>query len=267
MPPRRRLKKVSVKRLVKSVWLKLSKNMKSLGGSYKTFLNGKPHSFKGTEGVVGLRRWIKKVEQVFETGKCAKEDKVMFADSTFEGRALTWWNGNVHTLGLVNVNRLFHGLNQDVDKLRNMDRCPKVRNQQNVGARTRAYAVVENPQQNPNVVADCYEKIVRIPLSNGEILEVQGERPEKDLGSLACIKANERKLDDIRVVRDFPEVFPDDLSGLPPVCEMEFHIDLIPGVSLVVKSPYRLAPSEMLELSNQLKELQEKGFIRPSRSP
>ncbi|GJX62975.1 putative reverse transcriptase domain-containing protein [Tanacetum coccineum] len=116
-------------------------------------------------------------------------------------------------------------------------------------------------------VIDCYEKIVRIPLSNGEILEVQGERPEKDPGSLACIKADEKKLDDIRVVRDFPEVFPDDLSGLPPVREIEFRIDLIPSASPVVKSPYRLAPSEMLELSNQLKELQEKGFIRPSHSP
>ncbi|GJR46976.1 putative reverse transcriptase domain-containing protein [Tanacetum coccineum] len=52
---------------------------------------------------------------------------------------------------------------------------------------------------------DCYEKIVRIPLPNGKILEVQGERPEKDLRSLACIKADEKKLDDIRVVRDFPE--------------------------------------------------------------
>ncbi|GKG23951.1 putative reverse transcriptase domain-containing protein, partial [Tanacetum coccineum] len=52
---------------------------------------------------------------------------------------------------------------------------------------------------------DCYEKIVHIPLLNGKILEVQGERPEKDLRSLACIKADEKKLDDIRVVRDFPE--------------------------------------------------------------
>ncbi|GJV25761.1 putative reverse transcriptase domain-containing protein [Tanacetum coccineum] len=114
---------------------------------------------------------------------------------------------------------------------------------------------------------DCYEKIVRIPLPNGKILEVQGERPEKDLRSLACIKADEKKLDDICVVRDFPEVFPDDLLGLPLVREIEFRIDLILGASPVVRSPYRLAPSEILELSNQLKELQEKGFIRPSHSP
>ncbi|GJW03630.1 hypothetical protein Tco_1562486 [Tanacetum coccineum] len=111
---------------------------------------------------------------------------------------------------------------------------------------------------------DCYEKIVRIPLPNGEILEVQGEKPEKDLGSLACIKADKKKLDDIRVVQDFPEVFPDDLLGLPHVREVEFHINLIPGASPVVRSPYRLALSEMLELSNQLKELQENGFIDKS---
>ncbi|GJX38835.1 reverse transcriptase domain-containing protein [Tanacetum coccineum] len=213
---------------------------------------------------------------------------------------------------------------QGCQRIGHMEKDCRVRlqgtgNQQNDGARGRAYVVVENPQQNPNVVTgtfllndhyacilfdsgaeksfvssafthfiniapatlntsyeastyhraliDCYEKIVRIPLPNGEILEVQGEKPEKDLGSLACIKADEKKLDDIRVVRDFPEVFPDDLLGLPLVREIEFHIDLIPGASPVVRSPYRLAPSEMLELSNQLKELQEKGFIRPSHSP
>ncbi|GKE94611.1 putative reverse transcriptase domain-containing protein, partial [Tanacetum coccineum] len=76
------------------------------GCSHKTFINGKPHPFNGTEGVVGLRRWIEKVEKVFEIFNCAEEDKVMFAASTFEGRALTWWNENVHTLGLVNANRI-----------------------------------------------------------------------------------------------------------------------------------------------------------------
>ncbi|GJZ87732.1 putative reverse transcriptase domain-containing protein [Tanacetum coccineum] len=60
----------------------------------------------------------------------------------------------------------------------------------------------------------CYEKIVRIPLSNGEILEIYDEKPEKDPKSLSCIKADEKRLDDIRTVRDFPEVFPNDLTGI-----------------------------------------------------
>ncbi|GJX58515.1 putative reverse transcriptase domain-containing protein [Tanacetum coccineum] len=120
---------------------------------------------------------------------------------------------------------------------------------------------------NHHAVIVCYEKIVRIPLPNGEILEIQGERLEKDPRSLSCIKADENKFDDIHIVRDFLEVFLDDLSGLPYVREIEFRIDLILGALPMVKSPYRLAPSKMLELLNQLKELQEKGFIWPSYSP
>ncbi|GJT79188.1 hypothetical protein Tco_1053530 [Tanacetum coccineum] len=69
------------------------------------------------------------------------------------------------------------------------------------------------------------------------------------------------------IVRDFPEVFPKDLSGLPPTRQVEFQIDLVPGVAPVARAPYRLAPSEMKELLEQLKELSNKGFIRPSSSP
>ncbi|GJY63007.1 putative reverse transcriptase domain-containing protein [Tanacetum coccineum] len=69
-----------------------------------------------------------------------------------------------------------------------------------------------------NLMAEiiCYEKIIRIPLHDGEVLEVHGERPEKDPKHLSCMKTNEKKLEDFRVVRNFPKVFPDDLSGLPP---------------------------------------------------
>ncbi|GJV04521.1 putative reverse transcriptase domain-containing protein [Tanacetum coccineum] len=78
---------------------------------------------------------------------------------------------------------------------------------------------------------------------------------------------DEKKLKDIPAIRNFPGVFQEDLSGLPPSREVEFCIDLIPEAMPVAKSPYRLAPTEMQELSNQLKELQDKGFIRPSSSP
>ncbi|GKA59903.1 putative reverse transcriptase domain-containing protein [Tanacetum coccineum] len=62
-------------------------------------------------------------------------------------------------------------------------------------------------------------------------------------------------------------LFPEDLPGLPPTRQVEFQIDLIPGAAPVARAPYRLAPSEMKELSEQLKELSDKGFIRPSSSP
>ncbi|GJY72908.1 putative reverse transcriptase domain-containing protein [Tanacetum coccineum] len=85
--------------------------------------------------------------------------------------------------------------------------------------------------------------------------------------ALSNVKVDEHKLSDIFIVRDLVEVFPEDLSGLPPQRQVEFRIDLVPGATPVAKSPYRLAPSEMQELSAQLQELQDKGFIRPSHSP
>ncbi|GJX60822.1 putative reverse transcriptase domain-containing protein [Tanacetum coccineum] len=80
-------------------------------------------------------------------------------------------------------------------------------------------------------------------------------------------KSEKKRLEDVPIVRDFPEVFPEDLPGLPPTRQVEFQIDLIPGAAPVARAPYRLAPSEMKELSEQLKELSDKGFIRPSSSP
>nr|GEX07684.1 putative reverse transcriptase domain-containing protein [Tanacetum cinerariifolium] len=113
----------------------------------------------------------------------------------------------------------------------------------------------------------CFEKIVQILLPNGEVLVVCVERPKANLKQLNTMKVDVQKLKDIHVVRDFPGGFSKDPSGLPPSREVEFHIDLIPGAMPVAKSPYRLALTEMQELSNQLKELEEKGFIGPSSSP
>ncbi|GJS88630.1 putative reverse transcriptase domain-containing protein [Tanacetum coccineum] len=99
----------------------------------------------------------------------------------------------------------------------------------------------------------CHEKVVRIPLPDGKVLRVLGERPNEKARFLIGVK----KQEEIVVVRDFPEVFLDDLTGLPPIQEIKFRIELIPGAMLVAKSPYRLAPSEFEELSGQLKELQD----------
>ena len=74
-------------------------------------------------------------------------------------------------------------------------------------------------------------------------------------------------LDEIPVIRDFLDVFPDDMVGLPPEREVEFTIDLIPGTEPISIPPYRMAPVELRELKAQLEELLSKGFIRPSISP
>ncbi|GJW03605.1 putative reverse transcriptase domain-containing protein [Tanacetum coccineum] len=80
-------------------------------------------------------------------------------------------------------------------------------------------------------------------------------------------KSAEKRLEDVTIVRDFLEVFPEDLSGILPTQQVELQIDLVPGAAPIVRAPYRLALSEMKELSDQLQEPSDKGFIRPSSSP
>ncbi|GJV73593.1 hypothetical protein Tco_1493588 [Tanacetum coccineum] len=125
----------------------------------------------------------------------------------------------------------------------------------------------------------CGEKKVRIPLE-GKTLVVEGNRNNSRLKIVSCIKtqkyikkgcelflaqvtkqeSKEKRLEDVLVIQDFPEVFPKDSPGLPPPRQIEFRIDLIPGVAPVARAPYRLAPSEMKELSKQLQELLEKYY-------
>ncbi|GKB92967.1 putative reverse transcriptase domain-containing protein [Tanacetum coccineum] len=113
----------------------------------------------------------------------------------------------------------------------------------------------------------CHEKVVDIPVEDGRILRVHGERTVGIAKVLKSVKKDELKLGDIPIVRNFEDVFPEDFSGLPPQRQVEFRIDLVPGAMPIAKSLYCLAPSEMQELSGQLQELQDKGFIRPSHSP
>ncbi|GKA40387.1 putative reverse transcriptase domain-containing protein [Tanacetum coccineum] len=142
-----------------------------------------------------------------------------------------------------------------------------------------------------SAVIDCAKKIVRIP-SGSKILIVRGdgcsEGHRTRLNVISCTKvqkyllkgshvflahvttkeiedkSEKKRLEDVPIVKDFPEVFPEDLPGLPPTRQVEFQIDLVPGAAPVARAPYRLAPSEMKELSEQLKELSDKGFIRPT---
>ncbi|GJW02028.1 reverse transcriptase domain-containing protein [Tanacetum coccineum] len=143
-------------------------------------------------------------------------------------------------------------------------------------------------------VIACAEKVVRIPWKNKSLI-IHGDGSTQGnvtrLNIISCTKtqkyiekgfpiflahvttkeiedkSEEKRLEDVPIVQNFPEVFPEDLPGLPPTRQVEFQIDLVPGAAPVARAPYRLAPSEMKELSEQLKELSDKGFIRPSSSP
>ncbi|GKD60844.1 hypothetical protein Tco_1298353 [Tanacetum coccineum] len=137
------------------------------------------------------------------------------------------------------------------------------------------------------VEIDFFTIIVRIPLESGRVLVVQGNRSRKDLKLVSVIKmrkylekdcvtfmahivdkgANVKSIQNILIERNHIEVFPKDLSRLPPTRIVEFWIDLVPGAAPVAKAPYRLTPSKMQELSRELQELLRKGLIRPSSLP
>ncbi|GJW53755.1 hypothetical protein Tco_0097840, partial [Tanacetum coccineum] len=113
----------------------------------------------------------------------------------------------------------------------------------------------------------CHEKVVRIPLEGDEILRVHEEHIWRATKALMNTKVDEPRLSDIPVVRDFTDVFPKDLLGLPPQRKVEFCIDLVHGATPVAKSPYRLAPSQMQELSEQLQELELNKLTVKNRYP
>ncbi|GJZ37986.1 putative reverse transcriptase domain-containing protein [Tanacetum coccineum] len=145
-----------------------------------------------------------------------------------------------------------------------------------------------------HAVIVCAEKIVRIPWGN-ETLIVRGDGSnrgnETRLNIISCTKmqkymlkgcqvflahvttketedkSEKKRVEDVPIIWDFLEVFPEDLPGLPPTRQVEFRIDLVPSAAPVAWAPYRLVSSEMKVLSEQLKELSNKGFIRPSSSP
>ncbi|GKF94002.1 hypothetical protein Tco_0283702 [Tanacetum coccineum] len=80
-------------------------------------------------------------------------------------------------------------------------------------------------------------------------------------------KSEEKRLEDVPTIREFSEVFPNDLPGLPPARQVEFQINLVPGAAPIARTSYRLAPAKLQVLSTQLQELPDKGFIRPVPHP
>nr|GEV01426.1 putative reverse transcriptase domain-containing protein [Tanacetum cinerariifolium] len=348
--------------------------------TYTDFLKCQPMSFQGTEGVVGLTRWLEKMESVFQISNCTIACQVKFASCTLQGSALTWWNSHMRTVGQdvayvmpwatlkrmiteaakveryisglpdmihgsvkaskpqsmqeviefttemmdkrcslmlnVKLNRrdlmtpqettninsshlkgiMWHGLtllgqgirslmeepnlyvssitittmgpvHQSIPTIRRLAIGPVMANMANArvitcfkcgvqGYYKSKYPKLKNRNQgnrtgNGNVVARAYA--VRTARTNPNLYVV----------TEAEDKSKKKRLEDVPIVQDLPK----DLPSIPPTCQVEFQIYLVPGATHVAWVPYRLAPSEMKELSDQLKELASKGFIRPSSSP
>ncbi|GJR55680.1 putative reverse transcriptase domain-containing protein [Tanacetum coccineum] len=409
-------------------------NGNRVGCSYKEFLACNPKEYDGKGGAIVLTRWIEKMESVQDMSGCSIDQKVKYTAGSFMGKALTWWNSQIHTLsrevavsmslndfkfmmieefypshemqkletklwnhvmvgdGHAAYTDRFHelarlvphlvtpesrkikrnGSIKKVEKRGNVEEPSKDKNDRDYNKSTRtgnAFATTANldcrvvprnvnpvnvrnptptrgachkcgstdhlkpacPRLNraqgpggnrPNqvvannggqghrnqgnqdrgkdpcelsfkyeieiasgqlvgidkVIKGCKLEIkghvfdidlipfrhgMRIPLIDGNVLRVVGERPKEKARLLMSGKTRDNKQEEIIVVRDFPKVFLVDLSGLPPLREIE----LIPGAVPIAKSPYRLGPSKLEELLGQLKELWDKDFIRPSSSP
>nr|GFB47286.1 putative reverse transcriptase domain-containing protein [Tanacetum cinerariifolium] len=214
------------------------------------------------------------METMLCISNCSVENQIKFTTYTLLGSALTWWNSHVMTVGpygayamtLVDMKKKMTD-KKDCLKFKNKNCCTQGGN---ANAPAKVYAVGRaGTNLDSNVVT---EKIVCIPWGN-EILIVHGDGSDRGnetlLNIILCAKTQryiqkgchvflahittketkdkleKKRLEDVPVVRNFPEVFPEDLSGLPLTRQVEFQIDLIPGVAPVARVPYRLAPSEM----------------------
>ncbi|GJZ46358.1 putative reverse transcriptase domain-containing protein [Tanacetum coccineum] len=352
----------------------------------------------GSHSVVGLTRWIEKMESVFNISGCAIENHVKFATCTLLGAALTWWNGQIRTLGpeaysmtwevlkkkmtdkyclqgeikkleielwnlkvkgndvpayterfqeltlictkfvaneTKKVDKYISGLPDNIygnvksarpktslttkGKADDSSRNNHGHQQQSFKRQNAPIKVYQYGTKGKRSLMGIFASATKVPFSlqwpvhpevpqsatrralclrfarstatqtlpnnsrrqwgqlpNGmmENAKNRGKAQETLIPMLLRISAKKeedksegKQIKDVPIVRDFPEVFPEDLSGLPQARPVEFQIDLIPRVAPVTRAPYRLAPSEMKELSEQLQELSKKGFIRPSSSP
>ncbi|GKA42479.1 hypothetical protein Tco_0735139 [Tanacetum coccineum] len=308
---------------------------------YANFKKCQPLNFKGTEGVVGLARWIEKMESVFNISGCAIENQIKFATCTLLGAALTWWNGQIRTLGPEAYAMTWEGLKKkmtdkyflleltlictkfcanETEKINKYIRGLPItsigiwecREERECIGKPRLQChhgflidIVPTPLDNSYDVELADGKIVGIdtiiqgctlnfldhpfnidlmPVELGSFdviigMDCSNER-ESRLTVISCSKAQEymakgcqvflaeisakkeedksegKQLKDVPAVRDFPEVFPEDLSGLPPARPVEFQINLIPGAAPVARAPYR--SSEMKNNWRQLQELSRK---------
>nr|GEU72522.1 putative reverse transcriptase domain-containing protein [Tanacetum cinerariifolium] len=297
-----------------------------------------------TEGVVGLTRWIEKMELIFQISGCAIENQVKFATCTLLDAALTWWNSQIRSLGpdaysmtwefvaneTEKIDKYISELSDNIygsvkaskpktldetielakdlmdQKLRTYAERQTNNNRKTDDLSRNNHGHQQQPAKRQNVAkvynmgsserkpyggkmpkctkcrfhhnGPCTQKchkcnkighFARDCRSSGNANAVNAQRDNKNKdggninaqGWVYAVGNAEKKRNASRDPNS------NDLPGLPPARQVELQIDLIPRAALVSRAPYRLALSEMKELSEQLQELSDKGFIRPSSSP
>nr|GEW37494.1 hypothetical protein [Tanacetum cinerariifolium] len=262
-------------------------------GNYKESISCQPFYFNGTKGAVGLIRWFEQTNRNYRnkgpaTGSnlqpvsvtchaCGEKGHYNYqcskANNNADGRTYLLRDKNAHldpnvVTGTFLLNQLLARILFDsgADKsfvsisLASMLNIPSITLDTtydiemangNLFRRRHWYGLVS--KYHARIIFD--EKVVHIPIDD-ETLIIQDDQTQ-----VMEKKSDKKRLEDIPIVREFPEVFPKDLPGLPLVRQVEFQIDLIPGAAPVARAPYRLAPLEMHELSDQLQELADRVFI------
>ncbi|GJY45945.1 putative reverse transcriptase domain-containing protein, partial [Tanacetum coccineum] len=210
--------------------------------------------YDGKGGAIALTRWIEKMENMIDNSGCAENQKVRFHElAKLVPHLVTPESSHIKRAGILTDEAVSCGtLTKGSDKIRgsgmSLVRTGGSWNDNNkaktelLGHGSFDVIVGMDWLSQHKAVIVCHEKVVEIPVEDGKILRVHGERAVGITKALKSAKEDEPKLSDISV-------------------------DSIPGCHAIAKSPYRLAPSKMQELSGQLQELQDKGFIRPSHSP
>ncbi|KAL8098129.1 hypothetical protein AgCh_031048 [Apium graveolens] len=243
------------------------------GVSFKSFQAVKPPEFKGEVDPVAARIWLKKMEKAFALTKAALvivSDQKLAAKEQGEKKRKFESGPARSESGIASrkFQRWFgRNKNKSCGKVGHIARNCKSVTQVNTGR-----SVSQGPATS-TARAKTFKMTQKSPVHNSDVVAVvQVKRLlrqgcEAYLSRVVDTKKETPILDEIPIVREFPDVFPEELPGLPPDREAEFFIDLIPGAEPVSKAPYRMAPIEMKELAKQLQELLDKGVIRPSVSP
>nr|GEY26660.1 hypothetical protein [Tanacetum cinerariifolium] len=218
--------------------------------NYKEFISCQPFYFNGTEGAVGLICWFEQIELVFSRSRCAEENKVTFA--TVRKMEEELYNLIVKGNDLKTYFRRF----QELTVL-----CPNMVS--DIKKLLEAF-IGDLPRSIKGNVTASKLQTLEEAISIAQRLMDQNRRQEAVKAYAATPAENNRREENRRYPSSqIPDVFLEDLLGLPPIRQVEFQIDLISGAAPVARAPYRLAPSEMQELFNKHQELIDQGFIRP----
>ncbi|GJZ83963.1 putative reverse transcriptase domain-containing protein, partial [Tanacetum coccineum] len=227
--------------------------MPAIECTYQDFLKCQPLNFNGTEGVVGLTRWFEKMETVFHISNCPEKYQVKYASCTLLNSALTWWNSHKRTIGneaayAMSWAELMKMVPNKEDRVERFNRGLPDNIQGNViiANLVRFQDVIRHPFDIDLMLVElgsfdviigmdwlakyhaliiCDKKVVCIPYRDKGLI-IQGDDYYNGITSKkAKDKSEDKRLEDVPIKQEFPEVFPDDLPGLPPARQVEFQID------------------------------------------